>query len=110
MVNFAPKINHPKVNNEENHLMDLFSTNSSSKSLPNIFVIDNDDDDDGIGVSAMNNQHGKNYFFVIFRLYFSIIKININTNTVSIFKNEDNGIKLYNIFLPEYRTYIPSSC
>ena len=107
MVNFAPKINPPKVDNEENDPMDLFSTNSSSRRLPIIYVID--DDDDGIGVSAMNNHHGKNHFFVIFKLYFSIIKININTNIVSIFNNEDNDIKLYNIFLPEHKTYIPSS-
>ena len=46
--------------------------------------------------------------FCYFKLYFSINNININTNIVSIFNNEDNDVKLYNIFLPEEKTYVPS--
>ena len=55
MVNLAPKINPPKVNNEENLFMDLFSTNSSSEMVP--FVYRNvDNDDDGTSVGSTNNN------------------------------------------------------
>ena len=43
MVNLAPKINPPKVDNKENTHMDLFPTNSPSKLVPLIYEFDDDD-------------------------------------------------------------------
>ena len=71
--------------------MDLFFTDSSGKIIPIIYVIDDDDNDDGfsigIGVSVTNNQHGMNNFLLFLSCIFSIININIKANIVFIFNN-----------------------
>ena len=108
MINLAPKSNSPNVSNENNSLMDLFSTSSLSEKVLFIYEIDNGGGGGG-GVGTKNNDHGKKNIFVVFDCIFSVINTNINTNITFIFNNKYNNIKQNNIFFAGKKTSMSSS-